>query len=147
MPILGAPDALESLIRVLCQKVETFDFDRVLGIESRGFLIGPLIAQRLKLPFGPIRKKGKLPGKLYSVEYELEYGNDVLEVQQEGLPQNSKCLIVDDLIATGGSLQAAKKLVEMSGSNVAAYLVVMEIEELKGRLKLEGTPLVSLFIE
>lgn len=145
MPILGVPDMFDSLIQVLCSKVSTFDFDRVLGIESRGFLVGPLLAHRLKLPFGPIRKKGKLPGELYSISYELEYGTDVLEVQKSGLPKNSKCLIVDDLIATGGSLQAAKKLVELSGSQVAAYVVVIELEALKGRTKLEGSPLVTLF--
>lgn len=145
MPILNDPSLFNSLLEVLANRVKCIEFDRVLGIESRGFLIGPLLAQKLKVPFGPIRKKGKLPGDLYSVEYELEYGHDILQVQKNGLPKNSKCLIVDDLIATGGSLQAAKKLVEMGGSHVAAYVVVIELEFLEGKNKLGGAPLISLF--
>lgn len=145
MPVLGDPHIFELLIDVLCHKVRDLKFDRVLGVESRGFLIGPLIAQRLKLPFGPIRKKGKLPGDLYSVEYELEYGKDILEIQKNGLPKDSKCLIVDDLIATGGSLEAAKKLVQKSGSKVVSFLVVIELKALEGFKKLEKTPLITLF--
>lgn len=145
MPILGDSRQFESLIQVLYNKVKVVEFDRVLGIESRGFLLGPLLAQKLQLPFGPIRKKGKLPGELYSVEYELEYGKDVLEVQTNAVPKDSKCLIVDDLIATGGSLQASKKLVEQSGSKVAAYAVVIELKALAGRDKLGGSPLITLF--
>jgi len=145
MPILGEPELLHEMILVLCSKLENIQFNRILGIESRGFLIGPLLAQRLKLPFSPIRKKGKLPGELYTVEYELEYGKDVLEVQKHSLPDDSKCLIVDDLMATGGSLLAAKKLVELAGSKVAAYAVVIELKSLKGASRLCGSPIISLF--
>lgn len=145
MPILNDPNLFSSLIDVLANKLKGLHIDRVLGIESRGFLIGPMLAQRLRLPFGPIRKKGKLPGELYSVEYELEYGRDILQVQKYGLPTNSKCLIVDDLIATGGSLEAAAKLVKLGGGQVAAFLVVIELEALQGKNKLSAGPLISLF--
>lgn len=145
MPIMSDPGLFDSLIDVLCSRCQGLQIDRVLGIESRGFLIGPLLAQKLRLPFSPIRKKGKLPGELYSVEYELEYGKDVLELQKDGLPKNSRCLIVDDLIATGGSLQAAKKLIEMSGSEVTAIAIVIELKALEGRKKLDGPSFISLF--
>jgi adenine phosphoribosyltransferase len=145
MPILNEPKLFNSLLDKLVSRVKHVHFDRILGIESRGFLIGPPLALKLQLPFGPIRKKGKLPGQLYSVQYELEYGHDVLEVQKDGLPKGSKCLIIDDLIATGGSMEASKRLVEMSGSQVAACLVVIELRALKGVEKLGGTPFFSLF--
>lgn len=145
MPILSEPLMFNLLIDKLANLVRHLKFDRILGIESRGFLIGPALALRLKLPFGPIRKRGKLPGELYSVQYELEYGHDVLEVQKNSLPKGSKCLIVDDLIATGGSMGASRCLIEMSGSEVVAYLVVIELKALKGVEKLGGGPLFSLY--
>lgn len=145
MPILDSPKLMSSMIDLLAERATSYTFDRVLGIESRGFLIGPLLAQKLKVPFNPIRKKGKLPGELYSVDYDLEYGSDTLQVQKKSLPPRSRCLVVDDLIATGGSLNASKKLVESSGSHVAAYLVIIELKALEGRAKLGDAPLVSLF--
>lgn len=145
MPILGDPTTFELMIDLLCNRVKQFKFDRILGIESRGFLLAPSMAQKLKLPFGPIRKKGKLPGELYSVDYALEYGTDTLQVQKNSLPQGSSCLIVDDLIATGGSLEAAKKLVQLSGSQVAACVSVIELVALRGRSKLAESPIVTLF--
>ena len=145
MPILADPDVFTTLIDVMCDRVKKFTFDRVLGIESRGFLLGPLIAQKLRLPFCPLRKKGKLPGKLYSIEYELEYGKDVMEVQKEAVPANSKCLVVDDLAATGGTLNAAKRLIEKTGSELAAIIVVIELKSLDARKKLGNSPMESLF--
>lgn len=145
MPVIGDPILFDSMIQILCDKVKDYQFDRVLGIESRGFLIGPMIAHSFKIPFWPVRKKGKLPGDLFSVEYELEYGKDVLEIQKSALPEGSRCLIVDDLIATGGSLEATKKLVELSGSQVIANVVIIELVALKGREKLGDAPLVTLF--
>lgn len=145
MPILGQPELFDLLVSLLAKRVQHLDIDRILGIESRGFLIGPILAAKLKLPFGPIRKKGKLPGDLYSIEYELEYGRDVLQVQKDGLPKGSRCLLVDDLIATGGSLCASKDLINMSGSTVVACLVIIELADLNGRSKLGPTETISLF--
>lgn len=134
------------MLSILCNRLSGHKFDRVLGIESRGFLFGPLVAQRLKLPFSPIRKKGKLPGDLYSVDYELEYGKDTLQIQKHSLPKGSKCVIVDDLIATGGSFHASKSLVEMSSSEVAAFVVIIELKALQGRARLgDSAPLITLF--
>lgn len=145
MPIFGDTNLLNKMLDVLCNRLKAHSFDRVLGIESRGFLIGPLIALRLNLPFSPIRKKGKLPGELHSVDYELEYGTDTLQVQKHSLPRDSKCLVVDDLIATGGSLHASERLVEMSGSMVAAFVVIIELKALQGRNKLGNVPVITLF--
>lgn len=145
MPVFGDPNLLNQMLAVLCNRLSKHNFDRVLGIESRGFLIGPLVAQKLNLPFSPVRKKGKLPGELHSVDYELEYGKDTLQVQKNSLPNNSRCLVVDDLIATGGSLHATEKLVEMSGSTVAAFVVIIELKALQGRKKLCDAPVITLF--
>lgn len=145
MPVLAEPRAFNDLIELMCQVVKDVQFDRILGIESRGFLLGPSIAQKLNIPFVPIRKKGKLPGQLYSMQYDLEYGHDTLEVQKYALPRATKCVLVDDLIASGGSLEASKKLVEMSGSTVVASIVVIELVSLDGKKKLGGTPVHSLF--
>ena len=145
MPLLGEPELFAQMIELLFERTSEIEYDRILGIESRGFLIGPLLAQRAARAFVPIRKKGKLPGDVYSAEYELEYGRDVLEVQKNALPKNSKCLIVDDLIATGGSMAATKKLVTLSGSQVAGFTCVIELSALEGRKKLGDCPLISLF--
>jgi adenine phosphoribosyltransferase len=144
MPILSEPQLFNSLLNELADKVKHLKFDIILGIESRGFLIGPALALKMQLPFRPIRKRGKLPGEVHSVQYELEYGHDVLEIQKSGLPSGSKCLIVDDLIATGGSMGASKRLIEMGGSQVIAFLAIIELKELKGVDQLGGVPLISL---
>lgn len=145
MPVMSDPAVFDVMINLLSDRLRAIKCDRVLGIESRGFLIGPMLAQKLKLPFSPIRKKGKLPGELFSVKYDLEYGSDILEVQKNGLPKGSNCVIVDDLIATGGSLEASKKLVEMSGSSVSCCAVIIELSNLEGRKKLGETPTISLY--
>lgn len=145
MPVLSDTKLFSQMIDLICDKLTKFDFDRVLGIESRGFLIGPLVALKLGKPFSPIRKKGKLPGSLYSIRYDLEYGTDILEVQKNCLPVGSRCVIIDDLIATGGSLEAAMKLIKLSQSITVAVAVVIELAALKGQDKLDGIPMVKLF--
>lgn len=145
MPIFRDSLAYESLILHLAQKVSGLEFDRIIGIEARGFLLGPALAMKLKRPFEAMRKKGKLPGELLSIEYDLEYGKDTLQIQKDSLPLGSKCLIIDDLLATGGSLSAAKALVEQSGSQVVGCLVIIELKELKGKQKLGSTPCFELF--
>ncbi|RZC34503.1 adenine phosphoribosyltransferase [Asbolus verrucosus] len=110
----------------------------IVAVDARGFLLGPLIALELKVPFVPIRKRGKLPGKVCSVSYTLEYGEDTLEIQEGSVKKNQSVLIVDDLLATGGSLSTACKLVEKLGGKVAACLVVMELTQLKGRSQISA---------
>jgi adenine phosphoribosyltransferase len=109
----------------------------IVGLESRGFLLGLVLADRLRLPFVPIRKKNKLPGSVYKINYVTEYSADAFELQVGSLSESSKCLIVDDLLATGGSLRAAEELIEMSKAEVVAYYVAFEIGPLKGKEKLK----------
>nr|CAI5839693.1 unnamed protein product [Callosobruchus analis] len=105
----------------------------VAGLEARGFLFGPLISLELNIPFVPIRKKGKLPGNLISVCYAKEYGQDVLELQDDAIEPGTRVLLVDDLLGTGGSLAAAHRLVKKAGADVASCLLIIELEALNGR--------------
>lgn len=117
--------------------------DVVCGLEARGFLFGFQIAADLGVAFVPVRKKGKLPGELYSVEYALEYGTDKFEIQKNSIKAGQKVLIVDDLLATGGTMDAACRLIEKCGGQVAECLVVIELTGLKGREKLQGVQVHS----
>lgn len=107
--------------------------DVIVGLDARGFLFGFAIAAELGIPFVPIRKKGKLPGKCQAFEYKLEYGTDVFEIQENSLKPNQNVVIVDDLLATGGSLNAAYRLIKQCGANVAECIVIMELKSLNGR--------------
>lgn len=107
--------------------------DVIVGLDARGFLFGFTIAAELGIPFVPIRKKGKLPGKCKTFEYKLEYGTDTFELQENSIQPNQNVVIVDDLLATGGSLNAATRLVNECGANVAEIIVIMELKSLNGR--------------
>merc|ERR1719499_1426875 len=104
------------------------DVTTIVGMDARGFLFGPTLATRLGASFVPIRKKGKLPGKCTSVVYEKEYGKDEFDIQNDAIDKNAKCVVVDDLIATGGTIEAAVKLVEGLGGNVVGVLAVIELD-------------------
>ncbi|KAL7724740.1 hypothetical protein ACLKA6_002964 [Drosophila palustris] len=114
------------------------DVELIVGLDSRGFLFNLLLATELGVGCAPIRKKGKLAGDVISVEYQLEYGSDIFEMQREAIKPGQKVLIVDDLLATGGSLSAASALVRKVGGVVLESLVVIELLELEGRKKLDG---------
>lgn len=116
----------------------------IVGLESRGFLMGPLVALRLALPFVPIRKAGKLPGAIEKLSYELEYGSDVFEVQKEAIAQGSNCVLIDDLLATGGSLKTSVSLINKLGANVLEAVVIIELEALNGRQQLLPVPVFSM---
>lgn len=118
--------------------------DKVIGIESRGFMFGPILAYRLNVGFVPVRKPGKLPGATISATYELEYGSDTLEMHDDAIGLGEQVLIVDDLIATGGTAAAAGKLVEKAGGKVAGYGFIIELTDLDGRRQLEGYDVESL---
>ncbi|XP_071526386.1 adenine phosphoribosyltransferase-like [Panulirus ornatus] len=122
----------EERIRIMCP-----DVDIIMGLESRGFLLGTPLALALGVPFVPVRKKGKLPGELKQVSYSLEYGTDVFEAQANSITPGQKVVIVDDLLATGGTMKAACDLVKAMTGSVALCLVCIELEGLKGRNKLE----------
>jgi adenine phosphoribosyltransferase len=118
--------------------------DAVAGVESRGFLLGAPLAWDHRLPFVPIRKPGKLPAATYRESYALEYGTDAVELHQDALQAGQRVLIVDDLLATGGTAQAAVHLVERSGATVAGLAFLIELSFLAGRLKLAGRPITAL---
>ena len=126
-----------------CQQLETKP-DYIVGIESRGFIFAPAIAYQLDAGFVPVRKKGKLPADVYQVEYELEYGTDILEIHQDALPKGSKVMLVDDLIATGGTAQATTDLITKIGCELIACGFLVELKGLQGRSKLPDVPLITL---
>ncbi|GIY17188.1 adenine phosphoribosyltransferase [Caerostris darwini] len=140
-PLFRDPELFEDLLNVLEKYVKTHipDLDIIAGVESRGFLFGPALALKLKVPFIPIRKPGKLPGKVQKESYALEYGTDSLEVQIDSLKPGQKVVIVDDLIATGGSMEASVKLIRRIGGVVNHCLAVMELIDLKGREKIPAS--------
>ena len=118
--------------------------DYIMGMESRGFIIGAPLAYKLSLGFIPVRKSGKLPGAVHSVEYDLEYGTGCLEVHQDALAPGSKVLIIDDLIATGGTAKATAQLVEKIGCELVGFGFIIELKDLHGRKALPSVPIVSL---
>uniref|UniRef100_A0A914HH48 Adenine phosphoribosyltransferase n=1 Tax=Globodera rostochiensis TaxID=31243 RepID=A0A914HH48_GLORO len=129
-----------SLIRSLCSHIVQIylgQVDVVVALEARGFLFGPMVAQEMSVPFVPIRKQGKLPGPVLSATYVKEYGQDILEVQKGALSAGQRVLVFDDLLATGGSLNAAFQLIRQSNAEVQAAFVIIELEGMNGRMKLE----------
>lgn len=138
-PVIAEPTVFSDLINVLVERVQTKcpTPDVVVGLESRGFLLGTPLAMALKLPFVPVRKKGKLPGKVKQVSYALEYGTDTFEAQVDKIKAGQKVIIVDDLLATGGSMKAASDLMTSMGAQVALCLVCIELVDLKGREKID----------
>lgn len=119
--------------------------DYVVGMESRGFIVGAPLAYKLGIGFIPVRKPGKLPASVHSVEYELEYGMDRLEVHQDALQSGSPVLIVDDLLATGGTASATAKLVQQIGCKLVGFGFIIELHELQGRKQLpDDVPVISL---
>jgi adenine phosphoribosyltransferase len=118
--------------------------DFIAGIESRGFIYGSIIAEKSGKGFIPIRKPGKLPASILSVEYQLEYGSDRIEVHQDAIIKNKRYLVVDDLLATGGTAEAACKLIEKGNGIVVGCLFLVELPDLKGREKLTGRKVVSI---
>jgi len=124
-------DLLIDHIRTSCSGI-----DVVVALDARGFLFGFMLAAELGIPFVPVRKKGKLPGKCLSHEYNLEYGTDVFEIQAKSITPGQKVVIVDDLLATGGSLKAACELIQQTGGIVTEIIVVIELKSLNGRSKI-----------
>ena len=136
--VLSDPDGLKLAIDEMQAKLEDTDFDAIVGLESRGFIMGTPIAYNMHKPFILIRKKGKLPRKTVSADYDLEYGSAEIEMHEEDLKPGSKVVIVDDLIATGGTLKAAAQLCEKVGATVVKMVCLLELKGLDGRKALEG---------
>jgi len=138
-PLLANGDAFSASVSELARFVPA-DVDLIVGIESRGFLFGAALAQLTGLGFVPVRKPGKLPADVHAIEYELEYGMDRLEIHRDALSKGHKVVVVDDLLATGGTAAATVQLVQKLGAEVAACLFVIELEFLEGRKRLGDLP-------
>ena len=142
--ILRDPDGLKLSIDKIQEMLKGVEFDAVLGLESRGFIFGMPIAYNLHKAFIPVRKKGKLPRETVSAKYDLEYGTAEIEIHKEDLRPGMKVVIIDDLIATGGTVEAAVKLAESLGAEVVKIAFVMELAGLKGRERLAGYDVESV---
>lgn len=134
--LLADAKGLKKAIKHMAKPFEDMKIDMVAGIEARGFILGGAIADRLECGFVPIRKKGKLPWKTIGQEYTLEYGVDVIEVHEDAIPDGSRVLIVDDLIATGGTAEAAAKLVQRSGGRIIGATFIVDLTDLGGMKRL-----------
>lgn len=131
--LLNNPEAFSKTINSLYRVYKEKDFDRVAGIESRGFIIGAPLAYRLGKGFIPLRKKGRLPGETLVREYELEYGKDAIEIHTDAINPGERILLIDDLLATGGTAKAAAELIEDAGGIVHSIAFVIELPDLGGR--------------
>lgn len=137
-------DAFQASVERIAEKFAQQKIDYVVGVEARGFIFGGALATNLKCGFIPVRKKGKLPGRTKAITYNLEYGSDTLEIHEDALKPKDKVLIVDDLLATGGTVKAVADLVEAQGAKIIGIAFVIELVDLKGREKLKKYPIVSL---
>ena len=142
--LLKDKDGLKGVIDGLCRQYENAEVDVVVGMEARGFIFAPALAYALKAGFVPVRKPRKLPGEVVSITYDLEYGNDTLQVHKDAIGQGTRVLIVDDLLATGGTAAATARLVDQMGGTVAGIGFVIELTFLNGRRKLAGYDVFSL---
>ena len=144
--LLADGEAFHEAIDQMAAKVADLDFDLIIGSEARGFLFGTPLAYKLRKPFALVRKKGKLPRQTVSADYALEYGTATLEMHQDSIKPGQKVLIVDDLMATGGTIQAMARLTETLGGTVAGVLVLMELKDLGCREILKDYRLESVVV-
>jgi adenine phosphoribosyltransferase len=142
--LLKDPAGFHSLVDNLCTHYSGVKVDVVAGMEARGFIFAPALAYRLSAGFVPIRKPKKLPGRVASVTYQLEYGTDSMEIHEDAIKPGQRVLICDDLLATGGTAAAAVKLVEQLGGKIAGAAFAVELSFLNGRAKLPGIDVFSL---
>ena len=147
-PLFETPALVDDVIQLFskhCKASINKKIDVVVGLESRGFLFAPMLAKSLNCSFVPARKKGKLPGDKYSQTYALEYGEDCIEMQKNAIQQNQNVVIVDDLIATGGTMAATCKLINQFSANIVCCLSIVELTGLEGKKKLpSGTDVYSI---
>ncbi|MFN5501987.1 MAG: adenine phosphoribosyltransferase [Pseudanabaena sp.] len=146
-PLLAHPQGLTAVIQGFKTKIAELNIGEIgciIGIESRGFILGASLAMALGCSFVPVRKPKKLPSAVFRVEYALEYGTDILEMHQDAIASGKRVMIIDDVIATGGTAAAASKLVEQSGAELVGYGFLIELDFLNGRKALPEVPIVSL---
>ena len=143
-PVLACPDAFSLVVDHFVERYERDRVDAVVGIDARGFLLAAPVAYRLAVPLVPVRKQGKLPFDTRSVAYELEYGRNVIEMHIDAISEGCSVAVIDDLLATGGTLAATAELVEGAGSKVAELGVLVELESLGGRQRLSKWPVHNM---
>jgi len=142
--LISDPSLFQESIDLMTDEFADRDIDLVVCVEARGFIFGAAMAYKLGAGLVPVRKEGKLPYKTRKVSYALEYGNATVEIHEDAVKPGSRVLIVDDLLATGGTLGAAVNLVNQHGGDIVAVAVLIELDFLNGREKLKGTPVFSL---
>jgi len=142
--LLRDAEGLRYTIDTMAEKCSCLNVDFVIGMESRGFIFGAPLAYKLNAGFLPVRKPGKLPAPVYCIEYELEYGTDKLEIHQDAAAPPARVLIIDDVIATGGTAAATAQLLEQMGCELAGFGFIIELSGLEGRKKLPDVPIVTL---
>ncbi len=142
--LLKDKDAFKKSIDLLAKKFKKENIEFVVGVEARGFIFGSALAYKLGVGFIPVRKKGKLPYKTRSVTYALEYGSDILEIHEDAIPAKSRVLVVDDLLATGGTIKAVLDLVKEQKAVIAGVAFLVELQFLKGKDKLKDLPVYSV---
>ncbi len=135
-PILQDPRLCQEVVDAFIEQLKDVELDVVVGVESRGFFFGMMLAERLKLPFIPIRKPGKLPYTTIQQSYDLEYGSSIIEIHKDAFPVGSKVLLHDDLLATGGTIIAASKLIEQMGGSISAMAFVISLDFLGAKKEL-----------
>ena len=142
-PLLSDPTGFKATIDVFVDRYRNAKVDAVVGIEARGYMLGAPVAYRLGAGFVPVRKPGKLPGEKFSEEYALEYGTNTLEIHADAVGHGKRVLVIDDLLATGGTIAATLRLLEKLGAEVVGVAVLIELAALKGREALGGVELTS----
>jgi len=143
-PLLADPKALAGTIEAMAAPYQDRDVHKVIGIEARGFILAAPVAARLGAGFVPIRKKGKLPGTTFAQDYQLEYGTATIEVLTDAFDPGDRVLVIDDVLATGGTARATADLVQRTGARVAGIAVLLELSFLHGRAKLADLPVTAL---
>jgi adenine phosphoribosyltransferase len=143
-PLLRAPEAFAFAVEEMTARAHALEPSVIVGIESRGFLFGAPVAAALRLPFVPVRKPGKLPARRMSVEYSLEYGENQLDIHADALAAGDRAVIVDDVLATGGTAGGAAKLVELLAGTVAGMVFLLELTALGGRERIAGYDVQAL---
>lgn len=143
-PLIGDGAVFKALIDELADRLRELNVDYIAGPEARGFIFGVPLAYALGVGFVPIRKKGKLPQETVSITYDLEYGSDTLEIHKNSFKKGDRIALVDDLLATGGTINACAELIELAGGEIVSVDFIVELTELKGRERLQGYPVHSV---
>jgi adenine phosphoribosyltransferase len=143
-PLLGSAESLSQAADLLADACRELGAEKIVAVEARGFIFGSLVADRLGIGFVPVRKPGKLPSATIKATYALEYGEDSLEIHQDALAEGERAVVLDDVLATGGTAQATGDLIGRLGAKVGGYVFLIELDFLKGREKLAGAEIRSL---